>query len=250
MRFNFRLSSSTRCHTRLPGLLAFIAVIVLVAALPQSVPADTTVAATASGQAAPDGLRRTILVMGDSLSAGHGLDQADAWVTLLGERLRAEGYGYAIVNASITGDTTTGGAKRLPRALALHRPAIVIIELGGNDGLRGTPVAVMRRNLAAMIEDCQRIGARVILAGMQIPTNYGATYTSEFAAVYPALAREYRVGLIKFFLAGIALKPELFQADGIHPNAEAQPMIVDNVWPVLQPLLKKLARATTVGQRP
>lgn len=212
------------------------------AALPQA-----AVAEAVPGQPAPGGLTRTILVMGDSLSAGHGINQADAWVTLLGERLRAEGYGYDVVNASITGDTTSGGARRLPRALALHRPAIVIIELGGNDGLRGTPVAVMRRNLASMIEDCQRIGARVILAGMQIPTNYGATYTREFAAVYPALAREYRVELIKFFLAGIALNPELFQADGIHPTAAAQPLIVANVWPRLQPLLGKPARAPAVA---
>ncbi len=200
------------------------------------------------GRSTPESLARTILIMGDSLSAGHGLNQADAWVTLLGERLRAEGYGYAVVNASITGDTTTGGAKRLPRALALHRPAIVIIELGGNDGLRGTPVEVIRRNLATMIEACQRAGAQVILAGMQIPTNYGGAYTQAFAAVYPALASEYRVGLIKFLLNGIALKPELFQADGIHPGTAAQPLIVDNVWPVLRPLLKKPAGATTVSR--
>lgn len=222
-----------------------LALFAVAAALPQlalaQIPAQIPAQATPQ-PATPRGLTRTILVVGDSLSAGHGISQADAWVTLLGERLRTEGYGYAVVNASITGDTTTGGARRLPRALALHRPAIVIIELGGNDGLRGTPVAVMRRNLATMIEDCQQTGASVILAGMQIPTNYGATYTREFAAVYPALAREYRIDLVRFFLEGIALKPELFQADGIHPDAAAQPLILANVWPRLQPLLKKPAR--------
>ncbi|MEZ5564104.1 MAG: arylesterase [Gammaproteobacteria bacterium] len=230
MDFNFRRSARSSFKTRLLGVLVFMAVS---AALPQS----------SRGEADPmqptAGIQtRTILVVGDSLSAGHGLDQADAWVTLLGERLRAEGYGYAVVNASITGDTTTGGAKRLPRALEVHRPSIVIIELGGNDGLRGTPVDVIRQNLSTMIEACQRSGARVILAGMQIPTNYGGPYTQAFAAVYPELAREYRVGLVKFFLKDIALKRELFQADGIHPSAAAQPILLNNVWPVLQPLMK------------
>ncbi|MEO8445598.1 MAG: arylesterase, partial [Gammaproteobacteria bacterium] len=162
----------------------------------------------------------------------------ESWVALLGERLRAKGYGYAVVNASITGDTTGGGLKRLPRTLKLHQPDIVIIELGGNDGLRGTPIAVMRRNLVGMIELSQAAGARVILAGMQIPTNYGGPYTRSFARVYPDLAKQYRTGLVEFFLAGIALDIRLFQADGIHPTAEAQSILVDNVWPVLEKELK------------
>ena len=186
-------------------------------------------------------LRPTLLVVGDSLSASYGIAQEESWVALLGERLRSEGYEYAVVNASITGDTTTGGLRRLPRALQLHRPAIVLIELGGNDGLRGTPIAVMRSNLASMIELSKAAGARVILAGMQIPTNYGGPYTRAFAAVYPALARQYDTGLIAFFLAGIALDPTLFQADGIHPIAAAQKMLVDNVWPALKPRLVKPA---------
>ena len=181
---------------------------------------------------------QTVLVVGDSLSAAFGITQEESWVALLGERLRTKGYGYAVVNASITGDTTTGGRKRLPRALKLHQPAIVIIELGGNDGLRGTPIAVMRSNLAQMIEISQAAGARVILAGMQIPTNYGGPYTKAFAAVYPELASKYGTGLVGFFLDGMALDINLFQADGIHPTAEAQKILVDNVWPALETELR------------
>lgn len=184
---------------------------------------------------------RTVLVVGDSLSAGHGIDQDESWVALLSRRLGSEGYGYAVVNASITGDTTTGGLKRLPRALKLHRPAVVIIELGGNDGLRGTPIDVMRDNLAQMIELSEAAGAKVVLAGMQIPTNYGGPYTRAFAAVYPELAEKHGTGLIDFFLDGIALDISLFQADGIHPTAEAQKILLDNVWPVLEPRLAKPA---------
>lgn len=183
--------------------------------------------------------------MGDSLSAGHGIAQEETWVALLGERLRSEGYGYAVVNASITGDTTTGGLKRLPRALNLHRPAVVIIELGGNDGLRGTPIEVMRSNLAQMIELAEAAGAQVVLAGIQIPTNYGGPYTRAFAAVYPELAKQYGTGLVGFFLDGIALDITLFQSDGIHPTAEAQQILLDNVWPVLEPMLAKSAAKPT-----
>jgi acyl-CoA thioesterase-1 len=179
----------------------------------------------------------TILVVGDSLSAAFGISQEESWVALLEQRLRSAGFRHKVVNASITGDTTTGGLKRLPRALSVHRPSVVIIELGGNDGLRGTPIKVMRDNLTRMIELSKQAGARVLLAGIQIPTNYGGPYTREFAAVYPALAKSHGVGLVPFFLEGIALRDELFQSDGIHPTAEAQPILVDNVWPVLKPLL-------------
>jgi acyl-CoA thioesterase-1 len=187
---------------------------------------------------------RTVLVVGDSLSAAFGIAQEESWVALLGERLRAKGYGYAVVNASITGDTTTGGLKRLPRSLQVHQPAIVIIELGGNDGLRGTPIKVMRSNLARMIELSQAAGARVVLAGMQIPTNYGGPYTRSFAAVYPELARKYGTGLVGFFLEGVAQDITLFQADGIHPVAAAQKTLVDNVWPPLQKELAAIKRQT------
>lgn len=185
-----------------------------------------------------------MLVVGDSLSAAFGMAQEESWVALLGERLRAKGYGYGVVNASITGDTTTGGLKRLPRALELHQPAVVIIELGGNDGLRGTPIAVMRGNLARMIELSQAAGARVVLAGIQIPTNYGGPYTRSFAAVYPELARQYRTGLVDFILAGVAEDITLFQADGIHPTAAAQPVLLDNVWPVVEKELKAISGKT------
>ena len=187
---------------------------------------------------------QTVLVVGDSLSAAFGIAQEESWVALLGERLRAKGYGYGVVNASITGDTTTGGLKRLPRALEVHQPAVVIIELGGNDGLRGTPITVMRSNLARMIELSQAAGARVVLAGMQIPTNYGGPYTRSFAAVYPELARQYRTGLVDFLLEGIATDMTLFQADGIHPTARAQKIVVDNVWPVLEKELKAVSRGS------
>lgn len=185
----------------------------------------------------------TVLVVGDSLSAGYGMSEQESWVSLLRDRLATEGYGYAVVNASLTGDTTGSGLKRLPRTLALHRPSIVIIELGGNDGLRGTPIKVMRDNLAEMIELCREADAEVILAGMQIPTNYGSSYTQAFTAVYPELAGQYRVALIEFFLERVALDLELIQPDGIHPTAEAQPLLLDNVWPVLEKKLRKQPQA-------
>lgn len=184
----------------------------------------------------------TVLVVGDSLSAGYGMSEQESWVSLLRDRLAAKGYGYEVVNASLTGDTTGSGLKRLPRTLALHDPAIVIIELGGNDGLRGTPIKLMRSNLAAMIELCRDAGAEVILAGMQIPTNYGSSYTQAFTAVYPELAAQYRLDLVEFFLERVALDLSLIQADGIHPTAEAQPLLLDNVWPVLEKKLRKLPK--------
>lgn len=181
---------------------------------------------------------QTLLVVGDSLSTGFGLEPGRDWVTLLQERLAAKGYGYRVVNASITGDTTTGGLARLPRALRIHQPSIVLIELGGNDGLRGTPVGLIRDNLAAMIRLAQAAGARVILAGIQIPPNYGQRYTQEFAAIFPQLAAQHRVTLIEFILDGIALDTGLMQADGIHPNEAAQARLLDNAWPAIEETLK------------
>lgn len=177
---------------------------------------------------------RTLLVIGDSLSAGYGLEPGQGWVTLLESRLESEGYGYRVVNASISGDTTGGGLRRLPRALQQHRPAVVLIELGGNDGLRGTPIEVIRGNLATMIELARKAGARVVLAGMQMPPNYGSKYALAFAAIYGELAKEYRAGLIEFFLDGVALDASLMQPDGIHPNAAGQPKLLDNAWPALE----------------
>ena len=186
-----------------------------------------------------------ILVFGDSLSAGFGVSLQDAWTTLLQNKLNELDYGYKVVNASISGDTTSGGLRRLPRALKVHQPEIVILELGGNDGLRATPVPVIRDNLTQMILQSQDIGAKVVLAGMQMPPNYGEAYTEEFARIYFEVADEYGVGLIPFFLKNVALNPMMMQPDGIHPTAEAQPLLLDNTWDALEPLLEKPASDET-----
>ncbi len=196
----------------------------------------TASAAPAAGTA-PAG--PSILVLGDSLSAGYGLRVEQGWVALLQRRLDAEGYGYRTVNASVSGETTGGGLARLPRALERHRPDIVIIALGGNDGLRGLPVGELRGNLESMIRASRAAGARVLLAGMRIPTNYGPQYTEKFFSTYAELARSQKVALVPFFLEGVALRDDLFQDDGIHPNAAAQPLLLGNVWPVLEPLLAR-----------
>jgi len=181
---------------------------------------------------------QTIVVVGDSLSSGYGLSAEQSWVAMLRERLDAEGYGYDVVNASIAGDTSSGGLARLPRLLEQHSPAVVVIELGGNDGLRGQPVETLRANLAKMIELSQQRGARVLLAGMQIPPNYGPAYTRSLTAVYPELAMRYRVTLVDFLLDGVALHSELMQHDGIHPNAAGQKIVLENVWRVLRGVMR------------
>lgn len=178
-----------------------------------------------------------ILVLGDSLSAGYGLAPGQGWVALLERRLSQQGYEYRVVNASMSGETTGGGLERLPRALALHRPAVLFIELGANDGLRGLPVAEVRANLERMIDLGRQSGARPMLAGVRIPSNYGPQYTEGFFSLYGELARSRRVPLVPFLLEGIALRDDLFLEDRIHPNAAAQPLLLDNVWPTLEPLL-------------
>jgi acyl-CoA thioesterase-1 len=180
---------------------------------------------------------QTIVVVGDSLSSGYGIAAEQSWVAMLEDRLRSEGYGYQVVNASIAGDTSAGGLARLPRLLEVHDPELVVLELGGNDGLRGQPVTTLRDNLARMIEQSRASGAEVVLAGIQIPPNYGTTYTTALAAVYPELAERFDVALIEFLLADVALNRELMQPDGIHPNAAGQRVVFDNVWRVLKPLL-------------
>ena len=187
---------------------------------------------------------QTILIIGDSLSASYGIDEEQSWVVLLQDRLNDEGYGYRVINASISGDTTGGGLRRLPRALEQHEPGVVVIELGGNDGLRGTPIHVIRSNLGSMIELAQETGARVILAGMEMPPNYGAAYTGDFSRMYPELAEDYGVSLIGFFMKNVALDPDLMQPDRIHPNAEGQSILLDNVWPVLESLLQTTIAAS------
>jgi acyl-CoA thioesterase-1 len=182
----------------------------------------------------------TILVFGDSISAGYGLPRVeDGWVELLRKRLKEQGYGYSVVNASVSGETTAGGVARLPRALDLHHPQIVIVELGGNDGLRALPVPQMRANIAKMTDLSETAGSRVVLLGMRMPPNYGPSYTEQFFAVYADVAHEKKTALVPFLLDGIALDANLVQADDIHPNAVAQPKLLDNVWTALKPLLKK-----------
>jgi len=181
----------------------------------------------------------TLLVFGDSLAAGYGIRQEEAWPVLLAQRLRARGYPYTVVNASISGETSGGGASRLGAALARFKPSIVIIELGANDGLRGLGLKQLRENLAAMIRMSQAAGARVLLVGIELPPNYGSEYTRGFAAVYADLGRAHGVALLPFLFAGLATEREAFQADGLHPTASAQPRLLDNVWRALLPLLRK-----------
>ncbi len=181
-----------------------------------------------------------ILVFGDSISAGYGLERVQqGWVALLQAKLRSEGYGYEVINASVSGETTAGGLARLPRALSLHQPKIVILELGGNDGLRALPIEQMRANLAQMADLSSAAGARVLLLGMRMPPNYGPDYTEQFRLSYVDLARQKKLPLVPFLLNDVALSPNLMQADGIHPNALGEPTLLANVWPALQPLLHK-----------
>ncbi len=179
----------------------------------------------------------TLLVVGDSISAAFGMDTRQGWVALLEQRLNEQGFDHQVVNASISGDTSAGGAARLPALLAEHQPELVIIELGGNDGLRGQPPAQLQQNLAAMVQASQQKGAQVLILGMQLPPNYGQRYTTAFAAVFPQVASEFSVPLVPFVLEGVGGVPEMMQADGIHPTAEAQPRLLENVWPTLKPLL-------------
>jgi acyl-CoA thioesterase-1 len=177
------------------------------------------------------------VVVGDSLSSGYGLDGEPSWVALLSSRLEQQGYGHDVVNASIAGDTSAGGLARLPRLLDTYAPSILVIELGGNDGLRGQPLTNLHDNLARMIELAQAHGAEVMLAGIRLPPNYGQAYTEALSALYPDLANMYGIPLIGFFLEGVALKAEYMQADGIHPNAAGQAILLDNVWSALSSLL-------------
>lgn len=176
----------------------------------------------------------TVLVMGDSLSAGYGIKLEQGWVNLLQQQMTNEAK---IINASVSGETTSGGLTRLPALLKTHQPAVVILELGGNDGLRGQPLKLMQENLQTMISASQTAGAKVLLIGMQIPTNYGQRYTKQFKETYLTLAEKNNVLLVPFLLEGVATREELFQSDKIHPTAEAQPMLVKNVKPLLEKML-------------
>ena len=180
-----------------------------------------------------------ILVWGDSLSAAHGLESSQGWVALLQTRLQAQGYDYTVVNGSVSGETTAGGRARLPTAIAQHKPSIVILELGGNDGLRGTPVKVMRDNLGEMIRLSKQLGAKILLLGMLMPPNYGAGYTHEFESSFADISRQYGTAYLPFLLKGVADHRDLMQADDMHPTAAGEPIVLDNVWPALKPLLKQ-----------
>jgi acyl-CoA thioesterase I len=179
-----------------------------------------------------------ILVFGDSLSAGYGISVDKGWVSLLSSRLNAEGYGFEVVNASVSGETSAGGLGRLPRALAAHHPRLLLLELGANDGLRGLPVASLRTNLQHMVALAQNAGARVLLIGIRMPPNYGEQYTAPFAKVYDMVAEETHVPLVPFLLDKVADKPELMQSDGLHPNERGQPLLLENIWPKLLPQLR------------
>lgn len=196
-----------------------------------------TLATALDAWAKPQG---PILVVGDSLSAEYGLKRGSGWVALLEQRLRQQGKTMAVVNASISGDTTSGGRSRLPPLLAQHQPQLVVIELGGNDALRGLPLKTSQENLQAMVQACLGVRARVLLLGMQVPPNYGPEYGAQFAAMYASVAKAKGVALVPFFLKGVADVPQadtLFQSDRIHPIEAAHPTMLDNVWPTLLKLI-------------
>lgn len=191
------------------------------------------------GVAAAPAKPPVILVLGDSLGASYGVANGAGWVSLLDQKLKSQGLPQRVVNASISGDTTAGGLARLPAALDQHKPAIVLIELGGNDGLRGSPLKQMRANLAKMADLVRAAGATPVLFEMRIPSNYGAVYAEGFFKTFGEVAQEKNAALVPFFLLPIAADTASFQDDGIHPTAEAQPKMLDAVWPTLQPLLRK-----------
>lgn len=206
-------------NTVLPALRSFLLLLVLV---PGVVSANT------------------LLVLGDSLSAAYGVPEQTAWVNLLRQRLASNGHSdWRVVNASISGETTDGGVRRLPELLEKHQPQLVIVELGGNDGLRGFPPQVIEKNLAQMLENSQQAGAKTLLVGMQIPPNYGALYTQAFATIFTDLAQRYDSALVPFFMDDIYNVDGLMQGDGVHPTEPAQSILLDNVWPHLEPLLQQ-----------
>ena len=194
--------------------------------------------------AAPAPAPRPVLVVGDSLSAEYGLKRGSGWVALLENRLAEQKIAVRVVNASISGDTTSGGRSRLGPLLAQHKPGVVVIELGGNDALRGLPLDMTRKNLEAMTQAAQKAGARVLLVGIQVPPNYGTDYTQRFAGIYPAIGRSHKAAVVPFMLKGVADGPDttgLFQGDRIHPTEAAQPLILDNIWPELRKLVAPAA---------
>ncbi len=207
-------------------------------------------------QAQPPAAAPAILVVGDSLSAEYGLQRGSGWVALLEKKLAQEQRAARVVNASVSGDTTSGGRSRLPALLTQHKPAVVVIELGGNDALRGLPLSMTERNLAEMSRAARTAGAKVLLLGMQVPPNYGRAYGDEFTAMFAKVAKAEGTALLPFFLAGVADGPNataLFQPDRIHPREAAQPILLANVWPALRPLLagaRPNVQSSSAGSRP
>jgi acyl-CoA thioesterase-1 len=185
------------------------------------------------------GSAATIMIYGDSLSAGYGLPRQAGWTNLLLQRLHDENFDYKVVNASISGETTLGGKNRIAEALSAHKPEIVIVALGANDGLRGQSLDAMRANLDAIIQTCVKRKVRVLLVGMRLPPNYGAAYTEKFHAIFRDLAQRRKLPLVPFLLDGFADNAALFQADGIHPAVQAQPLMLDNIWKILRPMLRR-----------
>lgn len=198
-------------------------------------------AALASSSSWAAEAERTVLIFGDSLSASYGIEEEQGWVTLLSNKIDSEGLPFQVINGSVSGETSTGGLARLPAMLASYSPELLVLELGGNDGLRGLPLNLLKQNMTAMVDLAEQAGAVVILTGIQIPPNYGSRYTLPFAELYGELATEKNLSLVPFLIEGIPQIPELMQSDGIHPKAEAQFMILDNVWPALLPLLEEIA---------
>jgi len=184
---------------------------------------------------------KTLLVLGDSLSAAYGMPAEQGWVSLLEQELKQRKLADRVINASISGETSSGGLQRLPRLLADYKPDLVVLELGANDGLRGTPLRIMEQNLRQLVELSLQSGADVMLVGIRIPPNYGPQYTERFYSIYPELAQEYQLSLVPFLLERVALHPSFMQADGLHPTAEAQPVLLQTVWSHLAPLLQPAA---------
>ena len=212
---------------------------------------SVSIAPAPPASAGAAGAAPVVLVVGDSLSAGYNMRVEQGWVALLAARIAAEGLPHRVVNAAITGDTTQSGVGRLPRALELHRPAVVVIELGGNDGLRGIPLETTRANLTAMVRASLRAGARVLLVGVRLPTNYGNAWGDKFHAMYSEIARAEKVALLPLFVdERIATDPALMQADGLHPAPAAQPLLLAKVWPLLRPLLQDTRQDTARAAPP
>ncbi|SIT43335.1 Lysophospholipase [Paraburkholderia piptadeniae] len=238
-RLKVRVAASVAAQTAAGVCLAFAATFCAYAQAANSVNVGANAGATVATAAGTNAQQSkpTIVVLGDSISAEYGLPRDTGWVSLMRQRLSSERIDYNVANASISGDTTSGGRARLPALMQRLKPAIVIVELGANDALRGVPLGTTEDNLRTIIKEAQQGHAKVLLIGMYVPPNYGLDYTQKFHGLYGELSKQLRVPLVPFLLAGIENKPDMFQSDQIHPTQQAQPLLLDNVWPALKPLL-------------